>query len=371
MNERFELDWVRQAEPIVTDLIEIVASAEKLLIDAFSICADSSLQAKTISDVKSNLRMIIGIGRGIPWVFYDTIATLVTQLPKGTRAEVLNAVHIETGHPHECLTVTEDGRWQLAWSLTGSHSNQHGRVALDWYKPPFKDESPIVPAPIIDYIAGCIALLNGNLVLPAAAVLSIALEAVLWDALASKGISRHTEKIEYKTVEWQMQKRSSKLVVTINGADKDLSSLGEVTGNYPGAFTLQTRRLHRGEGQQRIILQVEADASLLDHLTTSQEGSRESSAQHGLSVAIQRARKEEIESLKAIPIKLDTMLIRLRNNLIHLIPEGSFNEPIPTLEGRIEDLSELRASKRLIGTLLPWIIELINSVYSRQFEPGM
>lgn len=367
MNERFILDWERQVAPVINSLIEIFSGADDLLIKAFAEC-NGLTHVKSVSGIKNQLRLIVGMGSAIPWGFYEAISTLMMRSPKGTKDRILEAVRIPTNHPYEYLTVTEDGRWQIAWEKTKRQDEQVNWDALDWYRPPQRDRSPMVPEPIIDYIAGCFALLNGNLVLPAGAVLSIALEAVLWDALALKGISRLGEKIKYKAVEWKLIKRSSSLIVTINGAEKGLTNLSESIGDYPPKFTLQFRRMQSGEGQQIVTLQAEVDASLIDHLTTAQEDGRETTSQHGLSVAIQRGRKEEVESLSLFPSQLDSILVPLRNNLIHLVPTGTLNDPIPTGEGEISNLSELRANERFIRTLLPWIIELINSVYSGPLE---
>ena len=108
-----------------------------------------------------------------------------------------------------------------------------------------------------------------GLILPAAALMSIALEAALWDALSTKNISRFSERINYRAVEWQLRKLSSNLVVTIEGADKGLSELGEALGKEIPQFTLTLRRMQANEDKEKVVLQVDADAQVVDFLAST------------------------------------------------------------------------------------------------------
>jgi hypothetical protein len=266
------------------------------------------------------------------------------------------------------IVVTSDGRWQIGWLTHAGDDNRGDLIALDWYHPPLREGVPIVPVAIIDYIAGCIIMLRGGLVLPAAAVLSIALEAVLWSALALKGISRLGTDIKYRAVEWELVKRSAVLLVKVTGAAKGLDSLGKVTENYPPTFTFDVRRMQSGEGQQQVVLQAKVDAELVDFLTSDEEERQGEKAQHGLSVALERSRSEQVDVVKGIPAEMDKMLVPLRNNVIHLALDGDLYEPIPVIGNEITTLDQLRESEVWIRTLLPWIMEIINSVYAEQIE---
>jgi hypothetical protein len=159
MNDRFSPDW-RCVEPFLDALIGILEGGEHLLVTAFLSVADRKLIATSAADVKRHLKGIV-ISPGIPWVFYDSVSGLSQKLPSPMRKAIVRLDGIQGAYPHERLQVAEDGRWQVRW-----HINESESAGLDWYIPQERDEAPIVPIPIIDYIAGCVLLFRGGLILP-------------------------------------------------------------------------------------------------------------------------------------------------------------------------------------------------------------
>lgn len=359
MNDRFTPKWNRLKRPM-DDLIFAMSGIEYLLVESFVECSRVGVKSRTVDDVKRELRGIV-MGPDVPWVFYDTITSLMRKLPIPTRKAIIDAVSIDTGHTFERLQPNRDGTWQVVWKLETEEDENEQPVALDWYTPPDFNKAPIVPIGIIDYVAGSISLLRSNLVLPSVAVLLIALESVLWDKLVQNGVSRLSEKIIYKSVQWDYKKMGGKLVFTISGTDKNLGGLDAAMGIYPAEGSFNLRKV--GAENSRAILRVEVEEHLLGFFATESEEKRESFAEKGLSEAVQRARKADI--LKIIPVQLDETIVKLRNNLIHLAHSGLFDPSVPIPSGgQILSHDELRRDPQLVKDLIYMVVELINNLYA-------
>jgi hypothetical protein len=366
MSDRFAPDWSK-ARPALDSLIETLPGVEHLLVEAFSAVSDPSLTVRSVADVKRNLRAVVGMGASTPWVLYDTIAELLKRLPQAITESTVQSIRINTGCSYEYLRITPDGRWQVAWEVDPSADTEDREVALDWYMPPNHDEAPVVPIPVIDFVAGCVLLLRENLALPAAGILLITLESVLWDALSIIGISRYSERLTYAAVKWKLKRLGDKLVVAIEGADRDLEDLDAELGEYRPIVMFELRKMQAGREQTKVGLRLDVDTPLVGFLASDQVEKSEKVADKGLTIAIQRARSEGIECLQTFAEPLDATLISLRNNLIHLPSHGRLHQPVPIPgEGELLTVDELRANPRLVRTLLPWVVELINTVYTSQ-----
>lgn len=359
MSDRFSPVWNKVKKPL-NSLVEAIAGNEGLLLESFASVSAPTSKAKSIDEVKTTLKGII-MSRGTPWVFYDTISALITRLPQPSRDPIIKAIQIETGHLNEQLRLARDGRWQVVWQVDQEGEPDDQYVGLDWYNPPDRVKAPIVPTPIIDYIAGCVSLLRGNLILPATALLLVALEAALWEDLAFKGIPRQTDRVKYIPVQWEFRKMSNNLLLTIQGADRDLQGLNAVLGVYPPTVTFELRKLNI-EGN-KVSLKIDIDESLVGFFASEREESRESVPEKGLAEAIQRARRADI--LRTVPIEFDETLFRLRNNLIHLPSNGDFAPPVPNpAGGEFLNVDELKQEPQMVKGLLHLIVELINTIYA-------
>lgn len=359
MNDRFSPKWNRLKKPI-DELIRVLDGSDHLLVESFLEVSLPNLKSKTAEDVKRELRGIV-MSPGIPWIFFDTITNLIKKLPGPTKKSIIEAINIDTGHAFEQLQPKSDGTWQVVWQLDPDKDNDEQYIALDWYAPPEIDKAPIVPIGVMDYVAGSVSLMRSNLILPAIAVLLIALEASIWHSLTLKGISRTSEKTVYKSVKWHFRKLSKQLVFTIEGSDENLDRLDSVVGKYPavGSFDLRKTSVENS----KVILRAELDESLGKFFASDLQESHEVYSEKGLSEAVQRARKAEI--LQTLPIQLDDTIIRLRNNLIHLSFDGIFDPTVPSPSGgRFVNHDELRQEPQLVKDLIHLVVELINNLYA-------
>jgi hypothetical protein len=340
-------------EPFLDALVEVLEGEEHLLVEAFLSVADPKLKATSIADVKRHLKGIV-ISPGIPWVLYDAVSALSKKLHVPMRKTIARLDGISNGYIHERLRVAEDGRWQIGWELDGSEP-----IALDWYVPHERDDAPVVPIPIIDYIGGSVLLFRGKLILPAAANLLIALESVLWDRLAAQGHPRTSERIVYTDASWNYKVvNGDRLVVFIGGADKTLSDLEEEVGKE-GSFAL--RKSHEENG--RAVLRLDVEPPLVQFFATEGVLKRDVVPEKGLAEAIQRSRR--IGILEVLPLQLDELLFRLRNGLIHLPYDGVLDPPVPNPAGGvISRLEELRRESQFVGHLIGIVVNLINTLYA-------
>lgn len=364
--------------PALDSLRRTLSGIEQFLVDAFQSVADPDLNVKSPSDVKRNLLTIVEMGVGIPWVLYDTISELlkISGLPQSTKEAIAQTVRIRTGRRCEHLRPTVDGSWQVAWEVDPNEDIEYREVALDWYVPPDLDKAPIVPEPIIDYIASGVSLLQENLVLPAAAVLLVALESVLWEALASIGIHRYVERIDYVAVKWKLLKRltdkkknTSMIVMTIEGADRGLDEL-KIGPNGPIIF--EVRRKHAGDAKMKVELKLGVDAPLVEFFATSQvDGEPKKLPSGGLNTALERvrSREDELEYLAFFPSLVDETIVSLRNNLVHLPTRGDLDKPITIPGGgELKTVDELRSNPRVVRHLLNLIVRLTNAVYTSELN---
>lgn len=357
MSDRFSPDS-KKVKRLLKNLSDALPGDPRFLVDAFE--SATATTGKTANDVKNDLLAAV-MSKGTPWILYDTISTLIRRLPLPSRRPIIEAVEMETGHAKELLRPNLEGNWQTAWQVDQSGDPEDQYVALDWYTPPDKVRAPIVPPIIIDYIAGCVSLLQNNLILPSAALLLIALESTLWEDLAHKGISRSSDRVTYTPAEWHYKRIQDRLVCTIAGADKDLSGLDTLARVSPavGKFEICKTQV---EGT-KAILRIEVDDSFSGFFASDNEISRETYTDKGLSEAVQRARKAG--SLQTMPVELDETIIKLRNNLVHLPSGGSLDPRVPVPGGgEFKTFEELKQDVQFIKDLMHMIVELINVLYA-------
>jgi hypothetical protein len=363
MNDRFFLEW-NSTRIKIDNLLQHVGF-EKPLIEASRLVSGLE-NTRDISAVKQNLQSAL-VGPGIPWVFYDTISELIGRVPEGSKQMIMDIISIDTKRDFERLRVDTDGRWQIAWEIEPEADDPQDKyVALDWYVPTNQDQAPIVPIAIVDYIAGCVSLIRKKLVLPGAALLTIAMEAALWNGLQKIGIFRSDEKITYAPTNWILRRLRDKFLLSIQGAEQSVNAqIDPIVGNPEHEFSLIVRRTQFTRDQHTLIIHLEAESNLADFLTSGQVEDRKTVFTGGLSEAIQRARTQSLPGLKIVPSSIDETIIRLRNNLIHLSSDDNLHEPIPIpYQPPIGTLGELRSNPRLIKMLLYSVVEVINSVYS-------
>lgn len=357
----------------LTLLVDSLAGGEHLLIEAFQSVADPKLTAASSRGVIRHLLALTEMGVGIPWVLYDTVSALLSAggLSDAIRETVTANFRIRTDRQRECLRPAIDGSWQFAWEVDAAEDPEYREVALDWYVPPDRNGVPVVPEAIIDCIASGVFLLQDNLILPATAILLVALESVLWEALDSVGVPRQMEQVQYLPARWKFIKRLTKddkgiLLVTVEGGDKDLRDLRI----DPGApIVLEATRRYQESIGREVPVEFVVNPDLAGYLASGiPDGEPKKQSAGGLNSALERVRKleDKFEYLDSFfPPYFDRTIVSLRNNLVHLQSRGELAEPVPIPGGvELKTVEELRSNPRLTRGLLSAIIRLANGVYA-------
>ena len=92
----------------------------------------------------------------------------------------------------------------------------------------------------------------------------------------------------------------------------------------------------------------------------------------GLSVALEKGRREDLGCLHLVDQGLDKTLITLRNNLIHLPSGGQLDEPIDIPGGRaLCSVEDLRTRAEFVQNLLTLAIDMANAVYSNRVSASV
>ena len=374
MHNRFSLE-LHQLKKILSDLRTNLSSsvidADSIWMDAFSTIVDSkSIGSSALSfstfDIQNIILMLSLADEEIPWEFYSAISKLVAKIPEGVSEVITKDINFITDYEYESIRIAPNGHWQIVW-IVDEKSRSSDPIVLDWYTPSSSTHSPVVPNTILDHIASCVTLLRQGLVLPATSILSVILEATLWDALDAKGIPRYREEKTYMPVNWHFKKLSNQFCLRIEGAEKNVKDLtipAELTGESYNDITFEIRKASFENGDNTVNIYVKVNTEVVDYLASNQVENESSIPIRGLSAAFQRARKEDLECLKVIPKDFDSILVSLRNNLIHLSPQGTFSDPIHIPGGGvINSIEDLKKKSMFIYHLLYSVATIVESVY--------
>jgi hypothetical protein len=338
---------------------------EGQVLDSFNASVDPKWAASNTAEMDRNMRAMCEHLNEPPWPLLNTISNLFVKIP-AAREAIIRDAYLETGRPSEQLRLSKSGTWQVAWRLTDGSEADEDVVALDWYRTDAPDRTPITPFPIIESIAACVALYRIDLILAALAVLTMAYESALWDALAAAGVNRSTTRTTYNPAKWKLKRISDKLVVEIDGADDSLKNLNVVAAAFFEELEVRLRHVPDSDDAQAEII-IRPTRKVVKFLTTEQIESSDNDATRGLRSAVELARARNIRSIATVPKPLDETFIEIRNNLVHFPASGKFANPIPIL-GRdpINDVDALATDKRLFVTLLTPVIGAIETTYTEQ-----
>ncbi len=358
MSSRFTLPWSRLS-PTVRKLREHFHGADVQLLQAFNRSVEESWKAANLTEFDRNLRALCEHSLDPPFPLLNTVSALVVNSPAAGKRSVIDAAMIQTQVPNEVLEVDTVGDWQVAWLYEDSDEET---PALKWYSPATPERTPITPQPVIDYVAGCVSLYRAGLILPALAVLTMAYESALWDALAGVGIPRCEKHIEYQSAKWKLKRVSDKIVVAVAGADKPVIDLPTIPGE-----PFEEVDVRVSSTGSMASLSVRVSTLNTPFLATMRIASEELVSSRGLRNAVELARSRNIPPIAVIPKPLDDTFIAIRNNLVHFPANGKLDTPIPMLgQPEITDIAALATDKHLLIKLLLPVVAVINSTYEQQ-----
>ena len=224
----------------------------------------------------------------------------------------------------------------------------------------------IVPDYILQYIQqGVTAFKNGRCAV-AMALMTIALEGTLRDALETKGFSYQRSapaQDVYEITDIQIHKDSAGYKVTFPNT-MPLSYLDYLSSpNDPAYKSYKIKRVKKSNGD--IVLEMRQSLDLLDYWSSNViliPGSRQVS---GLGAALDIGRKHlGIITNVDLPDDLDILIQSVRNNLIHL--SGSSMTEIVLKESGVDiTLGDFLNNKNRVFDTICTIGSSINSIYNR------
>jgi hypothetical protein len=224
-------------------------------------------------------------------------------IPSDVLGEIISQQINSNGATRELFI--QDGTWNIKYAFGGA----------EFLFPKYDYElKEIVPESIIEIFQSVVLCLQNGLNIAALSLALVALETTLWDHLALKGIKKETETEIYPnpitaSISWDSVNGYSMSIVDKNNLPK--------TPPVPVSFDIVFNRTGFTKKQDGRIVRflnarVEDQYSLF--LSDEMDKTVEIKDVHGLSVALQRARKEGLIDWDQ---GLDETFHIMRNKLIH------------------------------------------------------
>lgn len=263
-------------------------------------------------------------GRELTLRLLERVSQSVASSPPPTvdPGEFLNAVRFHTDQEGVFVRLGARNRWTAEWRVHLKSPYQTSNpVRLDVHEHRWGE---IVPSYVVQYISMAVDAYNRGMTAAAAALLSIATEATLRDVLAPRGYSfRHgapaNDVYDWGTADLGVAGGA----YTLTFPQAMPKGTGDLPASLAGAASASVKIRRQLVSDRklgtRIDLTVRLPPQLVDHLspaTISQPAQKKVS---GLGEALRIARTVERVLLpKHLPEDLDQVLLKVRNNLIHM-----------------------------------------------------
>ncbi|CAM3131901.1 hypothetical protein [Flavobacterium frigoris] len=222
----------------------------------------------------------------------------------------------------------------------------------------------IVPDHVLQYIQQSIIAFNNNRNAASLALMSIALEGTLRDALDNKGYTYNygapTQDV-YGLCEMNIFPDANGFKVQFPNAMPQAHSLYLSNAGDPSHETFRVKRIIKGQDS---FLEIRNVNSLLDFWSLNNVVTPAQMNISGLGAAIRIARNHAnfLTDLD-LPSDTDNVIQTVRNNLIHL-STNALLEQVTTSSGTIS-LGEYLKDKNKVSDAIISISEAINSIYNR------
>jgi hypothetical protein len=285
-----------------------------------------------------------------------------------TEDQVFEELFLETS-TSVLVKLNRAFRWSAVWEVTSPIQGEDDRikVAVEFYN---SEWGEIVPKYVVDYINAAILSYENSVHGPAAALLSIAIEATLRDVLRTRGYAfqpgaTRVDVYSYCNAEVRAEGNAYKVYFP------------EPMPRSPAEFhipedrdslNIQVRRkIHRGRTDLLMIV----PESLIHHWSSDEIKRPAERCVNGLREALDIARNEErFLTARDLPEDFDEVILKVRNNLIHLSGqalETSLNAIDPSGETTLGDFLN---DTKMIYDLIVNVPYFINRKYVELREDG-
>ncbi|MCU5303201.1 hypothetical protein OCE40_15040 [Bacillus toyonensis] len=288
--------------------------------------------------------------------------------------DLLKAFEFQTSTPEVFVTLTDDVKWAVTTTVILGN-NQHRTKIMLYVSSKNDNWIEIVPKYIIEYVLSSVNAYKQNMYSSAIALLTIAVEATLRDVLATKGYTFQHD--AQKTPVYH----STKANVNVDGNSYKLTfqeSLPKSPADFQSLLStsspveVQIRRTVKKRIGRDDRIDFNIISPLPDLLDYWSKDTKESEADEnnvgGLGEALNIARTREGFLTPAIlPLDVDEVIQKVRNNLIHLSGD-SLQAELPSLG---ITLKEFLNDERKVYSLMTRVPRFINGQYIDLKQQGV
>lgn len=274
--------------------------------------ADNLPEDLTITNLDQRMRFIQS--RGCNFSDTQIINRLISKLVKDKILSVneintlLEDVLGQSAHKIGRIQVNESSAWVISWQSGIEDDEEYSLTKYDI------EISEVVPEAIVELIQSAFILIDSKSYASAMSLALVALEATLWDHLKTKNINKNV------TVEEYPRPVSAKIIwdgISYQAELKDHLGNHKVPSSPVSIEFLIYRTGQYDNKTKKRKLYLEINDEFSDLLSTTDDMVVKTKEKDTISVALERARKENLIPDHLWAAELDKLLVDLRNKMVH------------------------------------------------------
>lgn len=320
----------------------------------------------SIDDQVAALRRRIGNigddeGQDLYVLWIESLCTSLNQnpIPGVDDTAVRDACYIEVDLVSS-FVYNSSSIWRAEWKIVSGNNQDRARVTLR----NLNDLQRIVPKYVYEYIDQSLSAFQRNRNGVSMALISIALEASVRDALVPHGFTHNqngpTSDI-YQKIDITIQPEGNDYRLSLNGASETNQS--DFNLIVPPGTTSVSARIKRLEYNGAFKLQIDGNDDVVPYLSSSAISQSAVSRISGLGKAMQIARSIGVINPYVFPEDLDTPIQAVRNNLIHLSGAAMTQLVLNRPSGNITLQEFIDDDEKVFDALIN-IVLLVDELYS-------
>lgn len=323
--------------------------------------ADNLPKDLTVTNLDQRMKFIQS--RGCNFSDTQIINRLISKLVKDKILSVneinrlLEDVLGQPVHKIGRIQVNESSAWVISWQSGIEDDEEYSLTKYDI------EISEVVPETIVELIQSAFILINSKSYVSAMSLALVALEATLWDHLKTKNINKIVNIEEYPHPVFAK--------ITWDGKSYQVELKDHLGNNKVPSSPASTEFVVYRTGQydnktKKRKLTLEIDDEFSDLLSTADDMVVKTKEKDTISVALERARKENLIPEHLWTSELDKLLVDLRNKMVHQsaeIEDKKFDSPF----GEIK-MVEFYNTPTLVMYFIRTIISYIEHAY---YEIGL
>lgn len=299
-------------------------------------------------------------GQNLYVLWVESLCTDLTNNPiPGVDSETVRSNSIIRMDLTSFFEFESDNTWKAKWTVTSGNNSVEASICLRDTVSPTK----VVPFYVYEYIDQSLSAFNKNRNGVSMALISVALEASVRDALVPHGYTHNSQGPSSNIYE------KIDVAIEADGADYKLSfpvqpqsPINQFSIILPPGRNAVTARIKRFEYNGVFKLQIDSNPDLVEFLSSDTITQNAVDKITGLGKALNVARSINVIDPFMFPEDLDRPIQAVRNNLIHL-SGAAMNEVVLSRPSGDITLQEFINSDGKVFDALNSIILLIDELY--------